>query len=216
MAGLVRPAQCLESIEANYKVIAFNFPNRPTNCPLFDGSYGNLFSWSGKYGYLDIEIYNKCNIWRSGYLSGGAIGKIQILKFDYNLNQFVNITENIEQNLSITPSKQWELYIENLSAGKYKFSINNTNRADSEWFLETTGFNLIKKDDDYYNINDSNYDINKQNYVPIVQNTTDKKDMYLNNIVDLSNLYMDKNINGETFKPADKLIPFRISKLKFK
>lgn len=74
---------------------------------------------------------------------------------------------------------------------------------------------LINKNDHLYNINDDKYNIISKSYDNITISSNDTiKDVYVNNTIILSNLFVEKNINGETFIPIEKFYPFRINMLK--
>lgn len=231
MAGICRPTQCLNSQEATFKVLSmFSYNGYGTGndvelCGLFNQTNpdewdtSNIFYWQTSAHFLEIQINEMCNIWRCGSKSWSDSNKPLDVFYKKNINdEYTNITNDITQNLSLITNTQWELYIKGINPGIYKFKGRDgySYRMDTEWFLETQSLILLNKNEEYYNINDSNYDIVKKEYVKIVQTNNDLKDLYKNNNVNLKDLFIDKNINNEIFKPIDKLIPFKINKLKVK
>ena len=232
MAGTARPDECINCTEGRIEIndcsiralwhngayvydanIADSLLNGKVEFP---SPHNNAILLAKKFNnFLDFTVYQKSIIYAIGsYYSdsgGDSSKKLNLYKFDETNNEFVFVEE-----LETKDDANWYKLL-TCESGKYRIMPVENYACFSEWFVKSEVYYLIKKNNDLYSINDSYYDINKQNYVPIAQNTTDKKEIFINNNNNniLSDLYMDKNINGETFKPADKLIPFRISKLKF-
>lgn len=129
------------------------------NCGLFDNirinqwNTRNVFYWEKEYNFIELEIYSKCNIYRSG-TSGWSQACLPLRILKYINDSYQDITSTITQNLSQINESQWELYINNLPAGRYKFigSPSGTYRVDSEWYIEALTYNLIKKDGKRYGI----------------------------------------------------------------
>lgn len=227
MAGLCRPEICKNSIEAKYRTIMCcdrEISNNVSsvNCELFDsistGTWmAGVMYWETNINYVEIEIQQTCNIYRSGTSYSERIGKLRILFKNKESDIYTDITSSIVQHLKPLNNNEWGLYIEKLKPGFYKFQggfDSSVNRIDSEWFLEFAGkYTLIFKDNEYFNISDSNYDILKKTYKPLVV-SENLVDLFENNYVLLNELSINKTINQETFKPMDKLVPFKILKLK--
>lgn len=71
---------------------------------------------------------------------------------------------------------------------------------------------LINKDNMYYNIQDTNYDIDSGKYIPLA-NTNGLTDLFTTKNLYIDDLFIDKTIHDETFKPITKFDNFRIDKL---
>lgn len=71
---------------------------------------------------------------------------------------------------------------------------------------------LINKDNELYSIDNSQYDTVSKKYQPLIK-TTNIRDIYENNDIAFDELVYEKTIEDETFRPIDKLLPFRINKL---
>ena len=230
MAGIARPDECIDSTEG---IIVINdcslrqsyhngnyLFNTNVIDPLLNGTvefpaaYGSSILLTKSYNnFIDFTVYQKSTIYTIGGVysdSGGATpNKLNLYKFDESNNEFVFV-----EVLETKDDKTWYKLL-TCEMGRYKIIPVNNYVGFSEWFIKSDSYYLIKKDNDLYSINDSYYDINSKEYIKIPQNTTDKKEIFINNNVILSKLCEEKNINDETFKPIDKLLPFKISKLKF-
>lgn len=120
------------------------------NCGLFDGTQvdqwntSKVMYWCGTVNYLEINIKEDCNIWRSG-TSGWSNhnGSLNILKWDGS--KYNDITSTIKQTLNEVTHEQWEKTISNLPAGRYKFEYGTGYRIDSEWYLEAVNETLPKE-----------------------------------------------------------------------
>lgn len=112
------------------------------SCGLFDGTQVNewkterVMFWNDISNYIEIDIQEDCNIWRSGTDGWlGHNGSLGIYKWDGTAYQ--DITASITQTVSRINQKEWEKTISNLSAGRYKFAFKDGFRLDSEWYLES-------------------------------------------------------------------------------
>ena len=231
MAGTARPDECINCTEGRIEINDCSiralwhngdflydvnmadsllngeaeFPANHNNAILLAKSCNN---------FLDFTVYQKSTIYAIGAYYSDSAGvsskKLNLYKFDETNNEFVFVEE-----LETKDDRNWYKLL-TCESGKYRIMPVENYVLFAEWFVKSEVYHLIKKNNDLYSINDSYYDINTKEYVKIPQSTTDKKEIFINNNNTLSDLYMDKNINGETFKPANKLLPFKISKLKFK
>lgn len=119
-------------------------------CALFDGRQEDQWNspevmhWCDDNQYLEINIKEDCNIWRSGTLSWmNHIGLLKISKWN-GLN-YNDITATISQTVTLTNNSNWEKTISKLPAGQYKFEYGTGYRIDSEWYLEAVNETLPKE-----------------------------------------------------------------------
>lgn len=139
--------------EVEYEVLDVKGSNQsggtPEKCGLFDGIQVDEWStppvmyWYDSNYYLEINIKEDCNIWRSG-TSGwrNHNGSLNILKWDGS--KYNNITSTIKQTLNEITHEQWEKTISNLPAGRYRFEYGTGYRIDSEWYLEAVNETPVK------------------------------------------------------------------------
>lgn len=164
MAGSSKPNINGLKKEASYKVLNGNSNGQQINqCGLFnentpnEWNTKNVFYWYSSSDYLEIEINNDCNIYRSGTYSWATYtGELSILKFKNG--EYIDITEFIEQKISPITNEEWEKTIFNLKKGRYKFVLKDTKyRIDSEWYIENIhNFKyLIKQNNEYYSLESS-------------------------------------------------------------
>lgn len=206
MAGICRPNIKNLGKEAKYRVLYSHSNGETTNkCGLFDGSNpnewntDNVFYWYNDLDLLEIEILDKCNIWRSGTESWVSYkNPLKILKFENN--KYIDITSKIEQVTSEIDNHSWEKTISNLDKGRYKFIYDKGLRIDSEWYLEKVKESryLLKQDNQYYSIKSEFYDKEKRTYLPC------ERDFDKNGIDDLHQLTTNIEINNEVFNPIMK------------
>lgn len=181
------------------------------NCGLFNGvqinewSSPNVFYWQYSTNYLDITIYNNCNIYRSGTTEwASAISRLKIEK--YENDTWIDISSSIIQNLTPINETKWELYITDLKKGRYKF-IGTGARIDSEWYIESTDIYLLKRDNKYYSIKEKYYNTTSKVYNEITDLTADNFNSYG---FPIEYLFNETIIESETFKPIDKFEKFQI------
>lgn len=144
-AGAAKPFEA--GNEAGYEVLAVKGANQsggtPEKCGLFDGTQVNewqtspVMYWYDSNTYLEINIKEDCNIWRSG-VSGYPSYKAPLKILKWNSTEYEDITAAITQTLSSITHQQWEKTISNLPAGTYRFEYGTGYRIDSEWYLEAT------------------------------------------------------------------------------
>lgn len=73
---------------------------------------------------------------------------------------------------------------------------------------------LMKSDNLFYNLHDDTYDIDRKVFSNIVRTEGQTyRDFFFNNKFIINDLFKEKNINGETFRPIDKFNNFKITKL---
>lgn len=149
--------------EAKFKVLSLKAEGGGTveNCGLFDKIRVNewnterVFYWSAGGYYLELEIYNRCNIYRAGTTSWDyRCDKLIIYKLIND--KYINISDNIVQNTSKITENEFELWIQDLEPGQYKFQGRGVEpfRLDSEWYIELSPYHLLKKDSEIYGINE--------------------------------------------------------------
>ena len=153
---------------------------------LFDGiidtnnPMSNAYYWSSAIDhnlyYVEFTISSEVNVWRCPhptYLDSGLqANALKIYKKENDV--FVDISSQYNQVVTTLGSNEWEKTISNLKPGTYRFLIplsysGTVSRIDGEWYLEkcTKSTYLIKKDDMYYNIEDTTFDITKDVYTSI-------------------------------------------------
>lgn len=141
-AGTAKPSEA--GREASYEVInvkgSQGSGGTASKCGLFDGTQVNEWNtakvmyWEEAGNYVDINIKEACNIWRSGTTPWDVyFGPLKILKWDGT--QYNDITKSYTQTTSKINEKQWEKTISNLQPGTYRFETKGI-RLDSEWYLE--------------------------------------------------------------------------------
>ena len=140
MAGLEKPSSDL--IEASYKLIGGLGNQSSSPSGLFNGQRSNnwdtsdVMYWFNSSHYVEVELYEKCNLWRSGTTGWKSYtAKFKILKFNDSTNIYEDVTSNFVQNASPITENEWEKNIEGLEKGRYRFS-HTSPRLDSEWFFE--------------------------------------------------------------------------------
>lgn len=143
-AGTAKPSGVQK--EASYEVLGVNghqhSGNSINDCGLFDGTQvnewntSNVMYWSDYSTYVELNINEPCNIWRSGTTTWSRYYKpLKILKWDGT--NYNDITSTINQSLSPITETSWEKTISNLPAGRYKFAYKENYRLDSEWYIES-------------------------------------------------------------------------------
>lgn len=112
----------------------------------------------------------------------------------------------VDNDLKYTLSKDSSFICNNLKASwfRYSSSYNSTLFYLKDLILED--YYYIKKDNNYYNIKDDNYDSNTGEYNAIAYDSDNMQDNYIN----LKELNTEKIIDSETFKPLDKFDNFKI------
>lgn len=142
MAGTCKPASAGK--EASYIILGGKTNggtvwNSSTNNGLFNGVSvdswyeGQGWWWFNADDFIEIEVYKKFKIWRSGITS--LISYNAKLKTkQWNGSAYIDISASQPTPTQI-PNDQWELTSTELPAGKYRFETV-ANRADSEWYIE--------------------------------------------------------------------------------
>ena len=212
MAGIAKPNDNM--LEVSYVVNSFfsgdnGSSENGDSCGLFDGSMvnewntTNVFYFRSTSTYVDITIYDDCNIYRCGTASWteGYQYKLKIEK--YENEEWIDITGSITQNEKAITHLEWDKWITNLQRGRYKFSYLNGVRLDSEWFIEKEPKVVLKQNGKVYSILKENYNIETGMYNEIT--TYD-----IENQASISNLINEITIGNETFRPIDKFEKFSI------
>jgi len=143
-AGNAKPID--EGKEAEYEVLnvigSQGSGGAVNSCGLFDGTQVNEWNtkkvmyWQGSNNYVELDIKEVCNIWRSGTTSwSGNANPLKILKWDGT--QYNDITATYTQALSKITENDWEKTISNMQPGRYRFEYGTGLRIDSEWYLES-------------------------------------------------------------------------------
>lgn len=213
MAGIAKPNNNMT--EARYVVNSFvssangSSANGDT-CGLFDGTMVNewntthVFYFTSSSHYIDITIYDNCNMYRCGTSSytNDYEHKLKIEK--YANEEWIDITDEITQNEKPISHLEWDKWISNFPKGRYKFSYLNGYRLDSEWFIEKIPNCILKQDNKYYSFLESNYNTETGMYNEISLSDFDT----MNSMPSLLN--NEITIGEETFKPIDKFNNFSI------
>lgn len=155
-----------------------------------------------KYG-VNLYAYGK-NYYDSG---GSTQHSLSLYKLNETTKQYDYISKEIPE------TDTWKLLFKEMEPGTYKVVCDGTYTSMTEWFIEVSSVYLIKKDKYYYNVQDENYDyLNKEYNSLVVQNleeTFDKEPM-----LSFNELFEEKNINEEIFKPITKFDDFSICRKK--
>lgn len=142
MAGILKPSDTMligsKKEMTDYILGQYNL-NENSPEILFNQLKDNLnflYTWN----YFTITFNKNVNIYRLG--SGTTSGTFRIRKLNINTNSFIDVTDSIVQNTNISTANQWELYIENLPKGTYRFEVYSQTSTgggsmwEREWFLE--------------------------------------------------------------------------------
>lgn len=214
MAGLAKPNVQGLGLESKYTFIGGLLNNaNQKGVGLFDGTAVNEWDtnkvayFSGTGNYIEIDIQEDVNIWRSGTTTWSAyIGAFVIKK--WNGSAYDDVTNLYAQKVTQINETQWEKTIEKLPKGRYRFERGASSRLDSEWYLER-----IYKDSKFLiSSGDMKSILSARNYkkhtvvnanIESVESsygystsTADK--LFDNNISTLWNSYQD-DANGKTF-----------------
>lgn len=140
MAGTSKPSENL--IEASYKFIDGKGSQGSQPTGLFDGTTVNQWNtnkvmyWYLGSDFVELELYQKSNIWRSGTASWSTSSSHLIIKkYNETTSSYENVTDKYPQTTSFITNTQWEKTISNLPSGRYRFEYGGL-RIDSEWFIE--------------------------------------------------------------------------------
>lgn len=188
---------------SDYEIKEYSLSGCGNPYGLFDGNRSNNFNtkdvcyWQSTDHYLTITFMQPVNIYRSGtYNWKGHCAKFKILKLNEETEIYTDITSTVAQTTSEINNDQWELTIEGLPAGTYKFVCTGY-RIDSEWFLEKSKSSyLLKHDDITYCISEEYYDSETGAYIPF-DNSIDFTNIFCDSLFD----YADY-LNG--LRPIDK------------
>lgn len=157
MAGTAKPNIVGLGGEASYKLLGGYGSQGAQPEGLFNGVQANEWNsqnvmyWYGGGTYIELEIFEECNIWRSGTSSWGShIAALGILK--HNGTSYVDVTTLYPQTVTSIPHTQWEKTISKLPKGRYIFEARSGLRIDSEWYLERTNLQafIFKGNDRLY------------------------------------------------------------------
>lgn len=154
MAGNCRPMVVGLREEATYTVLSMSSSQGTggtvENCGLFNGTNpnewntSNIFYWYNTTDFLEIEINEDCNIWRSGTKSWATSnGKLNIFLYNDTTSSYDDITSTVEQTTTAIGNDSWEKTIVGLKKGRYKFTISSASRIDSEWYIETSNGKIV-------------------------------------------------------------------------
>ena len=162
MEGSTKPNVEKLGKEGLYKVISMNPAGGSggtiEKCGLFDGnligssSSSSVFYWSTDIHFIEIELFQKSNIWRSGISQYPQINDVFKKISKWNGTEYEDITSLIVQTTSQINNTKWEKTISNLPKGRYKFA--QAYRIDSEWYIESLNNSkyLLKQNNQYYTI----------------------------------------------------------------
>lgn len=194
--------------KAKFKILSLNASQGSggtvENCGLFDSKIdsswnsSDMFYWQNYNNYIEIQIFEKCNIWRFGCSWDDRYGELQILQKQDN-GEFLDVTERY--SIPTTDIKHsWEMFVKNLPKGIYKFiggyekRSNSSYRLDAEWFIEKV-FNIkciIKQDNKFYSIKKEFFKNNNYEDLNITTITEDVFVKYGFNISDYcKEIYID-------------------------
>lgn len=214
MAGTARPSDDIligSGIECtSYEILPEYNCAGGSPQELFDGRTPNAWTtgscdttYATNYFCLKFNMY--VNIYRCGTDSWRhGIEPSIIYKLNETTLEYEEITSTITQNLSPITNYQWELYIEDLPPGTYKFHGTGKTRVDSEWFLERVPSEILKSNSQYYSINPEYYNTDTKMY-----ETVELKDFQSCRFL-IDDLFTEVTIGEETFKPIDKFNKFSI------
>lgn len=148
MAGILKPNNTRE--EANYKYIGGVGSSGLQPTGLFNGvsanewNTNNVMYWNGAGTYVEIEVFEEFNLWRSGTTSWISYkNPLKILKYQASSATYVDVTSLYPQALTSINENQWEKTLSNIPKGRYRFEYDAGLRIDSEWFIESTGLKRI-------------------------------------------------------------------------
>ncbi len=158
----------------------------------------NVCYWRAD-NYVDITIGKACNIYRSGTDDWpGSCSKLQIYSYNDSNDEWIDVTELHSLDTTQLKCNEWEMFVVNLPAGRYKF-VGTTYRIDSEWYLESIpeAKCIIKSRDKYYSFSSSNYNTESKMYNEIFSFPEEVWQSY-------TDLFAEVTIGSETFRPIKK------------
>lgn len=197
-------------IQAQYKVsnevnYSYSFSNI-----LFNGSAssGDRCLIYDNYGF-DLTVYETVNIgfYASPYSGSGEL-------------KLTNLDTKKIYTLGTKTGNSWNWFwhvYEQLPAGTYRVRGTGTYYASEVYVESLTGYMyLINSSNLMYNVKDTNYDTKNKKYLPISHNSDiETTNQFFNkNRLEFSELFEDKIINEEEFKPINKFNNFTILRLK--
>ena len=192
------------SFEVNRTTDSFFFQIRNAN-----GGFGLFFNNYGLY-YWDVHVDSK------RLISGITLGRFYHIEFTCSNNKFYIFVDGVEKFSSYNIYNSSITNVTNIIFGgrydiKYTFvgnvdeiRISNIARHTSDFSIPTRQYNDFKcmftDNTNYYNL--QNYNSSTKEYDPDLSFTISDLDT---KGFDIEELFKDVTVNGETFKPYDKL-----------
>ena len=174
MAGDAKPNVPNLGREGRYEVLSCKLKYTDTADGLFSGkSEGGWLAGTAAGTtddhFVEIKLYQRCRIWRTGYSAGYYVGKLRVHKKSDD-GTYVKISDGLP--VTQRNNTTWELFTDILLPGTYKFGEphsdpTNYGRIDSEWWIEAmeSDFFLFQKDNNVYTIRDGGLE-NLGNIIP--------------------------------------------------
>lgn len=171
--------------------------------------YGVLMTYGIKIGFKTSQTINLYAYGKQYYDSAGSTQHSVTL---YKLNDKTQEYDKVGE--PATPETEaWKLLFKEIVPGTYKIVCDATYVSMTEWFIETSATYLIRDSKGYYNVDNINYDYLTKSYKSLaVQSLQESFDN--DSISSLNELFEQKNINEEVFKPIDKFGQFTICRRK--
>lgn len=149
--------------------------------------------------YVDITIGKACNIYRSGTDDWPqSCAKLKIYSYDNSNDDWIDVTDVYSLDTSSIHCNEWEMFVVNLPAGRYKF-VGTDLRIDTEWYLESIPEPkcIIKSNNKYYSFSINNYNTESKMYNEILSFPESAWENY-------TDLFAEVTIGSETFRPIEK------------
>lgn len=153
--------------------------------------------------YFIFSIPTTSNIYAYGTEANSSLGtsgkSLTLYKLkDDNSYGVVGIFE--------TKVNSWYTLFSDLKPGTYKITANGDTISFCEWYVETAETFFIKKNSQFFSINEDYYNSDIKNYTPI-ENINLQNNQ---NGFSLNKLFTEITVGGETFKPIDKFDNFQL------
>lgn len=119
------------------------------------------------------------------------------------------------KNFSIFKSEELLSYTD--IRWKHELSAIASQTSELQHFYLSENYYLLNSNNQIYNIKDSTYNVDTGEYNSINRNNEQSiKEFYKLNTINFKDLFMEKNLNAEKFRPIDKFDKFNIKKLYYK
>lgn len=128
--------------ESTITIIDAKLTLEQTGQGLLDGVIGTGWKddqvgyWNLPNTYLEFEVTDTVNIWRSGHSTWDEYSSpLSLLK--YEDGSYIDVSHEYEMKTTSINQYKWEKWLPNLKPGRYKLVRNGDGeRLDAEWYVE--------------------------------------------------------------------------------